>query len=188
MISLLSIAEQTIEIADDSTNDWAEREGRRGTKVKVFDWENAKRSEIRISARQWLLTKLLPKVFGRHLPTTAEGDKPEDGFIRMWRSIDNGIVWLGLLAARLGSDTPPFATPDGPERVFEITESELVSLYRLLGSPKPEDASGPFFAKMFRAERMLERYGPLSTAMLGGEAEIAKPALEKPKTDEQRAA
>ena len=49
------------EIADDSSNDWIEREGPDGKKYREFNSDNFRRCKLRIAAREWLLSKLLPK-------------------------------------------------------------------------------------------------------------------------------
>lgn len=59
------LADELIEIADDGTNDWMERHGRNGEVTGVMINEEAvQRSKIRVSTRQWMLTRLLPKKYG----------------------------------------------------------------------------------------------------------------------------
>lgn len=53
-------AEEIIEIADDGTNDFVEIETKNGKKI-VFDREHVQRSTLRVEARKWELSKLLPK-------------------------------------------------------------------------------------------------------------------------------
>lgn len=59
-----AMAEETLEIADDGTNDWVDRETARGRKVRVLDGEHVQRSSLRVMTRKWLLAKMLPAVFG----------------------------------------------------------------------------------------------------------------------------
>ena len=59
-----AIAEQTIQIADDSRGDWIMRRKRDGTRKLVLDRANIRRSRLRIKARCWLLSKLWPKIYG----------------------------------------------------------------------------------------------------------------------------
>lgn len=56
-----------LEIADDSTNDWLERETARGETVTVLNDEAVQRSKLRIASRQWLMGKLKPKKYGDRL-------------------------------------------------------------------------------------------------------------------------
>jgi hypothetical protein len=58
------LADEIIEIADNSTNDFMERERENGTKIRVFDHEHVQRSKLRLEARKWVAAKLLPKKYG----------------------------------------------------------------------------------------------------------------------------
>lgn len=57
-------ADEILEIADDSTNDWIERENRDGSKYEAPDTEHIQRSKLRIESRQWLMGKCAPKKYG----------------------------------------------------------------------------------------------------------------------------
>lgn len=57
---VMAWAEETIEIADDARNDFMLRENG----DVALDREHIQRSVARISARQWMAARLLPKVFG----------------------------------------------------------------------------------------------------------------------------
>jgi hypothetical protein len=50
-----------IDIADDCSKDWIEREGPDGKKFRVFDYENFRRSKRQMGALQWRISKLTPK-------------------------------------------------------------------------------------------------------------------------------
>lgn len=70
-------AEEIIEIADDSTNDFMERKRKDGTIETVPDHENVQRSKLRVDSRKWLMSKLVPKKYGDKLQHTGpEGDEP----------------------------------------------------------------------------------------------------------------
>jgi hypothetical protein len=58
------LADEIIDIADNSTNDFMERERENGTKLRAFDHENVQRSKLRLEARKWVAAKLLPKKYG----------------------------------------------------------------------------------------------------------------------------
>lgn len=62
----------TIEIADDGSNDWMERELEGGKIVLVADHEHIARSKLRIDTRKWVASKVYRKLYG---------DKPEEGAI-----------------------------------------------------------------------------------------------------------
>jgi hypothetical protein len=61
------MADEILEIADDSRNDHVDRITRSGEVVRVVDEEAISRSKVRIAARQWLLAKALPKAFRERL-------------------------------------------------------------------------------------------------------------------------
>lgn len=64
------MAEQIIEIADDSANDNLTTEM---GEIENREWVN--RSKIRIEARKWLASKLLPKKYGDKVDVTTDGEK-----------------------------------------------------------------------------------------------------------------
>lgn len=51
-------AEQILDIADDSATDIIESYDKNGRKVPIVNYENIKRSELRIRARQWLMERV----------------------------------------------------------------------------------------------------------------------------------
>lgn len=57
-------AEEIIEIADDGSNDWIEREGQRGTIYQVVDKEAVMRSKLRVDTRLRLMASFAPKKYG----------------------------------------------------------------------------------------------------------------------------
>lgn len=62
-VGYLAMADETLEIADDGSNDWMERkEEDKGS--FVLNGEHVQRSRLRVDTRKWLLSKALPKVFG----------------------------------------------------------------------------------------------------------------------------
>ena len=54
-----------IDIADDCSKDWIEREGPDGKNFRVFDHENFRRSKRQMGALQWRISKLMPKRYSR---------------------------------------------------------------------------------------------------------------------------
>jgi hypothetical protein len=66
-----------LEIADDSRNDWMEVETNAGRIARVFDQEHARRSEIRIRTRMWLMSKFAPRRFGQRPHPDADKETVE---------------------------------------------------------------------------------------------------------------
>jgi hypothetical protein len=76
-------ADEIMDIADDSRNDYVEQEDKDGHLQTVFDGEHMKRTTLRVDTRKWYLSKIMPKQFGdatllkladadgRRLPTQA---------------------------------------------------------------------------------------------------------------------
>lgn len=73
--SLLMLDEIT-EIADDSRNDWIERESKDGDPLLVVNEEAISRAKVRIDARKWLMEKKAPKRFGRQVAVTGKDGGP----------------------------------------------------------------------------------------------------------------
>jgi len=60
-----AMAEEIIEIADDGRNDWMEVLSKEGDNVGWrVNGEAVQRSRLRVDARKWLMSKLLPKKYG----------------------------------------------------------------------------------------------------------------------------
>ena len=60
-------ADEMLDIADNSTNDWVDYETKSGRVVRQFDYEHSRRSELRIKTRQWLMEKYGRRRFGDRL-------------------------------------------------------------------------------------------------------------------------
>lgn len=65
----LRFADELIEIADDGGND-SYRDDNGKTKI---DYDNIKRSALRVDTRKWLMVKYLPKVFGDKIDLNHSG-------------------------------------------------------------------------------------------------------------------
>lgn len=63
-LGYLKIADELIDIADDSTNDYMDRVGPDGEVTRVADPETMARSRLRLDTRKWILSKMLPKIYG----------------------------------------------------------------------------------------------------------------------------
>lgn len=71
------MADELIEIADDGTNDWVERQNKDGSTYTAVDSEHIQRSRLRVDTRKWLLSKALPKVYGDKVTQEIQG--PDGG-------------------------------------------------------------------------------------------------------------
>lgn len=63
-VGYLSLADELLEISDDGSNDWMRREGRDNGEAWALNGDHIQRSRLRVDSRKWLLSKMLPKVFG----------------------------------------------------------------------------------------------------------------------------
>lgn len=73
------LADETLDIADDGSNDWMERRNADGENIGwQFNGEAAARSRIRIDQRKWYASKLAPKKYGDKVALVGggEGDAP----------------------------------------------------------------------------------------------------------------
>lgn len=68
------LADEIIEIADDSSGDEIEIETPEGVKATKQDHEFAARSRLRVDARKWKASKLAPKKYGDKIEQTITGD------------------------------------------------------------------------------------------------------------------
>ena len=66
-------ADEIMDIADDGTNDYVERQTRQGA-IIVADNEHINRSRLRVDSRKWMLSKVLPRVYGDRSTTEHVGD------------------------------------------------------------------------------------------------------------------
>jgi hypothetical protein len=63
------MAEEAIDIADDSKNDYIDVEG-----VQKLNNEHVQRSRLRVDTRKWFASKLAPKVYGDKLALGGDAD------------------------------------------------------------------------------------------------------------------
>ena len=81
--------DEVIDIADDGSNDWMEREIGKGIVVSVENTEALKRSQMRIDARKWMAGKLRPKKYGERVALEHSG--PEGGPMRVTTMSDEEL-------------------------------------------------------------------------------------------------
>lgn len=67
------LADEVLEIADDGTNDWLERQDEDAKRTYTLNGEHVQRSRLRVDTRKWLLSKVLPKVYGDRIMNEHSG-------------------------------------------------------------------------------------------------------------------
>lgn len=72
-LGYFKMAEDLLDIADDGTNDFVEKVRESGEKYVVGDHEHIQRSKLRVDTRKWILSKMLPKVYGEKVQTEVTG-------------------------------------------------------------------------------------------------------------------
>ena len=65
-------ADEILEIADDGTNDWMLRKSG-DDEVTVANNEHISRSKLRVDARKWLMSKMVPKKYGDRVISEVGG-------------------------------------------------------------------------------------------------------------------
>lgn len=67
-------ADEILEISDDGTTDFITKVGRNGHEYEAVDQEHIQRSRLRVDSRKWLLSRLLPKVYGDKVEQVQSGE------------------------------------------------------------------------------------------------------------------
>lgn len=75
------MAEELLEIADDGTNDWMERNAGNGQTITVPDQEHINRSRLRVDTRKWLMSKMAPKKYGDKTAVEHSGNLTLEGLV-----------------------------------------------------------------------------------------------------------
>jgi hypothetical protein len=73
-----AMSEQMVAIADDGRNDWIIRYRKDGTAELMIDHEHISRSQLRVTTRQWMLVRMLPRQYGNQ----PEGIKESEDLMR----------------------------------------------------------------------------------------------------------
>ncbi|MER9574889.1 terminase small subunit protein [Mesorhizobium sp. M0400] len=68
-----AMAEDTLDIADDGTNDFKKTTNADGSTDDVFNSEHVQRSKLRVDTRKWLMAKMAPKKYGDKLDLNVAG-------------------------------------------------------------------------------------------------------------------
>jgi hypothetical protein len=78
-IGFQAIADGTLQIVDDRRNDWIVQLREDGTTEMILDPQRVKRAVARVTARRWLLSKMMPKTFGDRLDIKAPSQSRRAG-------------------------------------------------------------------------------------------------------------
>lgn len=104
-----AMADETLEIADDTSHDFRTVETDDGTR-EIVDHEHIQRSRLRVDTRKWLLAKALPKIYGEKVAFTGENGGP----VRVLNLHDLSDTELTAIAATGRGRTAP--APKGKAR------------------------------------------------------------------------
>ena len=74
-VAYLEMADELLEIADDSTVDYMTRK-RGDEEIEVVNSDHITRSRLRVDTRKWMLSKMLPKVYGDKIVHQGDDDQP----------------------------------------------------------------------------------------------------------------
>lgn len=66
-------AEEIVDIADDGTNDYVEKERSDGSTYEAVDQEHINRSRLRVDTRKWLMARMAPKKYGDKIQQELSG-------------------------------------------------------------------------------------------------------------------
>ena len=75
-VGLDQLADEIIEISDDSSEDLIPGESKRGEAMNVANHARVQRDRLRVDSRKWYVSKLAPKRYGDRLSVTGADDKP----------------------------------------------------------------------------------------------------------------
>lgn len=90
LVGYHAMADEILDVVDDGRNDWMTIK-KNGEEVEVVNREVVERSKLRFQARQWLLSKAMPKVYGDKLDISGKVDA-SDAFKKMWEALGNGAL------------------------------------------------------------------------------------------------
>lgn len=117
-MGLDEMAEEMLEIADDGSNDWMEKEMRDGRIETVLNHEHVQRSKLRKETRQWYLSKLAPKRYGEKLQTDVTSS---DGSLKGYSRDEVSHKLQAILdAARKRQEAAAKETSDVEDLIEEL--------------------------------------------------------------------
>ena len=81
-------ADEILDICDDGSNDWIERQNKDGSTYETVNSEVINRSRLRVDTRKWLLSKLMPKKYGDKIIHAGDQENP----LQVVQKIEREIV------------------------------------------------------------------------------------------------
>jgi hypothetical protein len=81
------MADDIVDIADDRSNDWIVMTNKDGTTEAILDPERVSRTRVRIAARRWRVSKMLPRTYGDRPDVDARHDSGE-GWADLLKAVD----------------------------------------------------------------------------------------------------
>jgi hypothetical protein len=81
------MADDIVDIADDRSGDWIVMTNKDGTIEAILDSERVSRTRVRIVARRWRLSKMLPRTYGERPDLDARHDS-SDGWAELLKAVD----------------------------------------------------------------------------------------------------
>jgi hypothetical protein len=94
-----TIADEMMDIADDRSQDWIVRTHKDGTTDAILDPERIGRARMRLDARRWRLSKMLPRSYGDRLDLNAKPDSA-DPWAELLKAVDGKTRGLPNKARR----------------------------------------------------------------------------------------
>lgn len=82
-----ALTDEMLDIADDATNDWMERNGEDAGWAANGD--HIQRSRLRIDTRKWIASKLKPKKYGDRIEHAGDGGGPIQYSVKLRLDEDN---------------------------------------------------------------------------------------------------
>ena len=82
--------DELLDIADDGTNDFIQKETQDGGPIEVPNKEHVQRSRLRVDVRKWYLSKVLPKKYGDKMDVTTDGQPLPNAINVIHKDFNNG--------------------------------------------------------------------------------------------------
>jgi hypothetical protein len=90
------LAEELLEISDNSNGDLAQDEDGR----KVVDHEHIARARLRVETRKWMLSKMLPKLYGEKVVSELTGPNGGPVQVDVNRQVNEFMAKIDAIARR----------------------------------------------------------------------------------------
>lgn len=88
-----ALAEDTLEISDDGSNDWMLRNDPNNPGYDI-NGEHLQRSRLRVDTRKWIAARILPKVYSdKQIHTGPDGESPVGFVLYGERESADGDTW-----------------------------------------------------------------------------------------------